>query len=512
MLSKIAKLFKKNKKEKKEEAPDKKIDIQINPEGTSSETLTDIKAPSQNNNDNKDEGIIHKDVKTNTRKNNSDKKLREDAKKFSDFNIPENIQKVVRELKFEQCTQIQEKLLESTLKGIDAIGQAQTGTGKTAAFLITIFSRMIGDPQFKNPKPGVPFSIVLAPTRELVLQITKDAETFSKYTDLKIASIFGGMHYKKQIDILKNEPIHMIIATPGRLIDFMDKRLINFRSVNFLVIDEADRMLDMGFIPDVRKIVKAAPHSSKRQTLFFSATIDSNVKRLARYWTKDAIEVEVDPEKIAADSIIQKVYTCTSDDRLKIIYNLFNTEKDHHVIIFTNMKDEANKLEKTLYRHGFNTTLLTGDVAQKARLKRLEKFKEGTYRILVATDVAGRGIHVDDITHVVNYNIPENPEDYVHRIGRTGRAGSTGTSISFATEDGAFYIPAIEKLLGDKFETELPPEEYLKELPAFVRENRIQTDQPKKNRYKNKSHTKKDHRQDKKNYSDKNKRRKKKKE
>ncbi|MCK5836613.1 MAG: DEAD/DEAH box helicase [Desulfobacula sp.] len=389
---------------------------------------------------------------------------REGETRFHDLDLPLSIMHAIADLKFNYCTPIQAKLLSHTLEGKDATAKAQTGTGKTASFIISILTAFIKKP-FKN-KNGAPRALILAPTRELVYQIEKDFQDLAKYTNLRILSIFGGTGYNKQQTQLKEKPVDVIVATPGRLIDFMGKRLVDPSKVEIVVIDEADRMLDMGFIPDVRRIILKTPHKNKRQTLFFSATLTSDVLRLAESWTnQDTIQIEIDPDQTAADSIHQIVYITTETDKFKHVYNLINNEQLKRVILFVNRKDTARILSEKLDRYGQKCSVLSGDVAQDKRFKVLEAFKNGSINILVATDVAARGLHVENISHVVNYDLPHEPEHYIHRIGRTGRAGASGISISFADETSSFFIPQIEAVLGNKIECEYPSEALDKPLP-----------------------------------------------
>lgn len=383
--------------------------------------------------------------------------------RFHDLDLPINLMHAISDLKFNYCTDIQAKLLPHTLKGKDATAKAQTGTGKSATFLVAIIKSFLENP-FK-PKNGMPRALILAPTRELVYQIEKDFNELAKYSKLRILSVFGGTGYNQQMTILREKPVDVITATPGRLLDFISKRLINLSKVEIIVLDEADRMLDMGFIPDVRRLVYMTPHKDKRQTLFFSATLTDEVLRLAESWTKDAVQIEIDPDQAAALSIRQVIYLTTEADRFKNVYNLLVSENLQRVLIFVNRKDTAKYLASKLERYGQRCGVLSGDVAQDKRFKVLDNFKNGRIKFLVATDVAARGLHIDDISHVINYDLPIEPEHYIHRIGRTGRAGATGTSISFADEMSSFEIPKIEAILGNKIECEYPSDELDRPLP-----------------------------------------------
>ncbi len=368
------------------------------------------------------------------------------------------------DLNFKFCTDIQAQLLPHTLKGKDATAKAQTGTGKSATFIITLINQFTRN-AIKREK-GFPRALILAPTRELVHQIEKDFKGLGKYAHLRIVSIFGGTAYKKQQSMLREKPVDVIAATPGRLLDFISQKLINLSRIEILVIDEADRMLDMGFIPDVRRLVYMTPYKDKRQTLFFSATLTDEVLRLADSWTKDAVQIEIAPEQVAADSIEQIVYLTTEDEKFKHVCNLLITEQLERVIIFVNRKDTARYLSERLSRYGQKAGILSGDVSQDKRFKVLELFKKGIINVLVATDVAARGLHIENISHVINYDLPIEPEHYIHRIGRTGRAGATGTAISFADEMSSFQIPKIEDVLGHSISCEYPTPALDAQLPA----------------------------------------------
>jgi len=389
--------------------------------------------------------------------------------RFHDFDLPGPLLHVISDLGFKYCTPIQAKILPSTLSGKDASGRAQTGTGKTAVFLITVITRMLNNPIQDKRKPGTPRILVLAPTRELVLQISEEARHLSKYTGLQTISVFGGMDYKKQIKQLSADPVDIVVATPGRLLDFQRRRDITLKKIEVLIIDEADRMLDMGFIPDVRKIIYSTPAKDKRQTLLFSATLTGKITRLASQWTRNSVVVESEPEQIAVDTVEQVVYIVTTIDKFALLFNIVHRQSLKQALVFCNRRDEVRKLAKMLTRHGIKCSTLSGEIPQKKRISRLEDFKTGKIRVLVATDVAGRGIHIQGMDYVINFMLPHDPEDYVHRIGRTGRAGATGTSVSFADEKDAFYIPAIEAFIEQKLNCIEPNKEWLtapKPIPA----------------------------------------------
>ena len=381
--------------------------------------------------------------------------------RFHDLELHESIMHGIADLGFQYCSPIQAAILPIATQGHDAIGKAQTGTGKTAAFLITILNDLLNNPPGQERFIGEPRALIIAPTRELVMQIAADAADLAKYTGVKIATLIGGMDYQKQLQVLQREVVDIVAATPGRLLDFMGRRDLFLDRVEILVLDEGDRMLDMGFIPQVKRIVRATPEKSHRQTLLFSATFEQDIINLARQWTFEAAHIDIKPEQVAIDSVEQRVYMLNSDQRFKFLSNLLRTPEASSVIVFANRRDQVRRLYERLRNGGFRCGVLSGDMPQHKRTRTLEQLKAGAIKVLVATDVAGRGIHVDSVSHVVNFNLPEDPKDYVHRIGRTGRAGATGISISFASEDDAFLLPDIEALLGEKLSCVFPPSELL---------------------------------------------------
>ena len=377
--------------------------------------------------------------------------------KFDTLNLDVTVQRGIDALGFEFCSPIQAQILPHTLGGNDAIGKAQTGTGKTAAFLITIFNDLLSHPIEGERFLGEPRAVIIAPTRELVVQIAEDAQELGRFTGLQTVTMIGGADYQKQLSKVNRAPVDLVVATPGRLIDFMERRDLALDRVEILVLDEADRMLDMGFIPQVKRIVRTTPRREDRQTLLFSATFTQDVMNLAQQWTFEPVTVEIEPERVATASVDQKVYLVASSDRFSVLMDLLQDPEVESVIIFANRRDQVRRLHEKLRKAGVHCGMLSGEVTQAKRTRTLEQFKSGQCKVLVATDVAGRGIHVEGISHVVNYNLPEDPEDYVHRIGRTGRAGATGVSISFASEDDAFLLPDIEALLGHSLACISPP-------------------------------------------------------
>jgi ATP-dependent RNA helicase RhlB len=387
--------------------------------------------------------------------------------RFHDFEIPNEIMHAIHDLAFQYCTPVQAETLAKSLIGEDVTAQAQTGTGKTAAYLITIFNHFLRHPIEGKRHRGTPRALILAPTRELVMQIERDARDLGKYVPCSILAILGGMDYTKQANVLKSEPCDILICTPGRLIDFKKKKLVELGKVEILVLDEADRMLDMGFIDAVRSIVLSTPPKAKRQTMFFSATMSPTVKRLAESWTRQAFEVNIMPDDVAVDSVEQITYITTYNQKAALVYNVIMQKHLDRVLMFVNRRDEARRVKDLLETYGVSCALLSGEVEQSQRIRRLERFREGKVRVLVATDVASRGLHIEGISHVINYNMPQDVEEYVHRIGRTGRAGANGISINFADEDDAYELVKLEEYLGKKIKCTYPDEHLMAPIPEL---------------------------------------------
>ncbi|KXS39435.1 ATP-dependent RNA helicase RhlB [Modicisalibacter sp. 'Wilcox'] len=377
--------------------------------------------------------------------------------RFHDFDLPLPLMRAIHALGFEYCTPIQAEALIHTLLGGDVVGKAQTGTGKTAAFLISILAYFLEEDAPDGQKPGAPRALIVAPTRELALQIEKDAKALARFTSLNVASVVGGMDYQKQRDQL-GKKLDILVATPGRLLDFQQKRDVDLSQTEVLVLDEADRMLSMGFIPDVKRIIRHTPKKEERQTFLFSATFTQDILNLAEQWTWNPAHVEIEVTVDNAANIDQRVYLVSDADKQRLLVNLLKQESFERVMVFGNRRDLVRKLDDLLRKADINVAMLSGDVPQNQRIQTLERFREGELTVLVATDVAGRGIHIDDVSHVINYTLPEDPEDYVHRIGRTGRAGAKGVSISFVGEEDAFSLPEIERFINDKLPCEHPPE------------------------------------------------------
>lgn len=374
------------------------------------------------------------------------------VKNFDDLPLSEPILKAVQALKFDQLTPIQAQILPHTLANQDAIGQAQTGTGKTATFLITIIESLLKRP-FQADEIrylGEPRALVLAPTRELAQQILADCRELTRFSQLYNLCITGGADFDKQLEQLHKRPLDILIGTPGRIIDWVNKGELFLDRIEVFVLDEADRMLDMGFIPDIKRIVRHMPSNTERQSLLFSATFNQDVMNLAYRWLYQPAFVEIAPESKTNQAIDQQFYLVTEREKISALKQILADDSVKKTIIFANRKDQVKRLYDYLRRH-HKVTMLSGDVAQQKRERYLQRFKDGEVNVLVATDVAGRGIHVDDVTHVINYTLPDMPDDYVHRIGRTGRAGLSGVSISFVGENDAFNLPALERHVDQKF-------------------------------------------------------------
>jgi ATP-dependent RNA helicase RhlB len=399
---------------------------------------------------------------------------------FASFDLPDEVRWGLGDAGFVFATPIQAAALPMALAGRDVAGQAQTGTGKTAAFVVTIFTRLLRKRR-KGPAQG-PRALVIAPTRELVVQIHKDAEQLGRHTGLMTLAVYGGVDYHLQRDAVRTVP-DLLVGTPGRLIDYEGQGATTFRDVEILVIDEADRMFDMGFIRDLRKILRRCPPYNRRQTLLFSATLSPRVMELAYEHTNDAQRIEIEPERVGAHGIREILYHVSAKEKFRLLLGLLEKEGGQRVLIFVNRRDTALDLVRGLTANGYPTRALAGNVPQERRLKILDDFKEGRLAVLVATDVASRGLHIESVSHVINYDLPQDAEDYVHRIGRTGRAGAEGIAVSFACDDYVFSLEAIEKRIGRPITVQWPgsdmfPEGALREAPRASRSWRSRPQSP----------------------------------
>jgi len=357
---------------------------------------------------------------------------------FADLGLSSAALSAVKRMGYEQPTPVQEKAIPLVLKGRDMVAAAQTGTGKTAAFALPAMDKL------EHAKGGSgPLMLIVTPTRELAQQIGEVAGQIAVSTHHRITTVVGGLSYKPQIDRL-SRGTDILIATPGRLIDLMDQKAVRLSDVKVLVLDEADRMLDMGFIPDVRRIMSYLPPKDKRTTMLYSATLNDAVMRLAMNWMEEPYKAEVESQTNATDTVRQVVYIVRAADKFKVLYNHIALHSGDRTIVFCNRKSTTEDVYESLKVRGVSVEMLSGDVNQNKRLKVLDAFRDGEVKVVVATDVAGRGIDIKGLEYVINFDFPYEAEDYVHRIGRTGRAGSTGIAISFADENESFAIPDIE--------------------------------------------------------------------
>ncbi len=378
--------------------------------------------------------------------------------RFEDFDLPDQIQAGLNDAGFEYCTPIQAEVLPISLLGKDVAGQAQTGTGKTIAFLVTILSRLLALPKQKS---GIPSALIVAPTRELALQIYEDAEILVRHTEFTLAQVVGGIDYRRQAEKLK-EGADIVICTPGRIIDYFKQGIFKTKGIKFVVIDEADRLLDLGFAKDTRYILRKLPHYEKRQSMLFSATLSYRVLALTYEYMNLPEFISVTPEDITVEGVEQVLFHVGMKEKFPLLLGLLEKEDWSRVLIFANTKACVENLSRRLKRNGLPAEGITGDVPQRKRLRLMENFKEGRTKILVATDVASRGIHVEDISHVINYDLPQDVENYVHRIGRTARAGKTGRALSLACEEFVYHLEPLEEMLDYKIPVLWPENDWFK--------------------------------------------------
>ncbi|HEU4618723.1 MAG TPA: DEAD/DEAH box helicase, partial [Gammaproteobacteria bacterium] len=359
-----------------------------------------------------------------------------------------DLQRAIAEAGFTYCTPIQSRTLPVALEGRDAAGQAQTGTGKTAAYLIAMYHYLETHKALESNQPG-PRALILAPTRELAVQIHKDAELLGKHLPFTLGLAYGGTDYDKQRRHLA-AGVDILIGTPGRVIDFLKQRVYSFRRVQVAVLDEADRMFDLGFIKDIRFVLRRLPDREKRLNLLFSATLSYRVMELAYEHMNDPELIRIDPDKLMVDRVRQQIYFPANEEKLPLLVTLLKEVGASRSMVFVNTRREAERVRERLERNGISAAALSGDVPQRKRLKMLKDFQAGLLPVLIATDVASRGLHVPDVSHVFNYDLPQDPEDYVHRVGRTARAGASGDAISFGCEDYVVSLPDIEAFIGRK--------------------------------------------------------------
>jgi len=368
---------------------------------------------------------------------------------FRSLPLAPSLMQGIMDAGFTYCTPIQAQTLPIALQGRDVAGQAQTGTGKTAAFLVALLQSLLTKPAQSGRNSTSIRALVVAPTRELAVQIHKDAAVLGKHTGLRLAVVFGGTDYEKQRQTLA-DGVDVLIGTPGRIIDYFKQRVYDLRHVQVLVLDEADRMFDLGFIADIRFILRRLPRPELRQSMLFSATLSQRVLELAYEHMNNPELVRIEPDKVTIDRVRQVIYFPSMQEKIPLLIGLLRETEAHRTMVFVNTRRMAERLEAVLRANGFNAQALSGDVPQKKRLQFLRQFHEGELAILIATDVASRGLHIPDVSHIFNFDLPQDAPDYVHRIGRTARAGADGDAISFGCEEFAISLPDIESYIGHK--------------------------------------------------------------
>ena len=383
---------------------------------------------------------------------------------FRDLDLPPKLLQGIESSGFSKCTPIQAETLPITLNNRDVAGQAQTGTGKTAAFLIACFAHLINHPASEHRKANQPRALIVAPTRELAIQIHKDATQLNSDMGFKLGLVYGGAGYDQQRKSLE-EGVDILIATPGRLLDYFKQHIFNLKAIQVMILDEADRMFDLGFIKDIRYLLRRMPEPQHRLSMLFSATLSHRVQELAYEHMNNPQHVSIEPEQITAERVEEKVYYPSKEEKIPLLLSILKHHDPHRVVIFANTKRATENITAYLKGNGLNSAILSGDVPQQKRMRLLKQFAEGELDILVATDVAARGLHIPDVSHVINFDLPQDAEDYVHRIGRTARAGSTGDAISFACEQFVFSLPDIEEYIGHK----IPVANISDEVPVEVK-------------------------------------------
>jgi ATP-dependent RNA helicase RhlB len=395
--------------------------------------------------------------------------------RFDSLVINERVQRGIADAGFEFCTPIQASTLPIALQGGDVAGQAQTGTGKTAAFLIATFERLLSSkPEGEEKKQ--PRAFMLAPTRELAVQIANDAELLGRHTGFKIGLAFGGTDYEKQRRIIL-EGIDILIGTPGRIIDYYKQGVFKLDRVTVAVLDEADRMFDLGFIKDIRYLLRRLPPPEKRLNMLFSATLSHRVMELAYEHMNEPELIRIEPDKVTADKVRQAIFFPSNEEKLPLLIGLIREMGQARIMVFVNMKREAERVQAYLQTNGIDARAISGDVPQKKRLRMLMQFQSGELPVLIGTDVASRGLHIPDVQYVINYDLPQDAEDYVHRIGRTARAGAAGDAISFGCETYAVSLPDIEDYIGHKIPVANYDVALLPELEKPKRQPRKNTQQ-----------------------------------
>jgi ATP-dependent RNA helicase RhlB len=373
--------------------------------------------------------------------------------RFQDFNLPPELLQGIEETGFSYCTPIQAETLPIALEGHDVAGQAQTGTGKTAAFLVAMFHTLLTQPADAQRKPSQVRALILAPTRELAIQIHKDAEVLGRHTGLKLGLAYGGTGYEQQRNTL-TEGVDVLIGTPGRIIDYFKQHVFDLRALQVMVLDEADRMFDLGFIKDIRFLLRRMPKPEQRLSMLFSATLSFRVTELAYEHMNNPVKIEIEADTVTADKVNQQVFYPSMEEKIPLLLGLIKHEQPQRAIVFVNTKRAGERVWSFLEGNGIKCGVLSGDVPQTKRQRLLKEFEQGEFSILVATDVAARGLHIPDVSHVFNYDLPQDAEDYVHRIGRTARAGASGKALSFACEEYAFSLSEVEEYIEQKIPME----------------------------------------------------------
>jgi ATP-dependent RNA helicase RhlB len=368
--------------------------------------------------------------------------------RFDALAINEHVRAGICDAGFEFCTPIQATTLPIALQGHDVAGQAQTGTGKTAAFLIATFEKLLASPRAEGEKKQ-PRAFMLAPTRELAVQIANDAELLGRHTGFRVGLAYGGTDYEKQRRTIE-DGIDILIGTPGRIIDYFKQGVFKLDQVEVAVLDEADRMFDLGFIKDIRYLLRRLPAPEKRLNMLFSATLSQRVMELAYEHMNEPDLIRIEPDKVTADRVRQAVFFPSNEDKMPLLIGLIREMGEGRIMVFVNMKREAERVQAYLQENGIDAQAISGDVPQKKRLRMLMQFQSGELPVLIGTDVASRGLHIPDVQYVINYDLPQDAEDYVHRIGRTARAGAAGDAISFGCETYAVSLPDIEDYIGHK--------------------------------------------------------------
>jgi ATP-dependent RNA helicase RhlB len=387
---------------------------------------------------------------------------------FSSLDIPAVLMQGIEEAGFSKCTPIQAETLPLALQGRDVAGQAQTGTGKTAAFLIAVYNHLLIHPADSRRKASQPRALVLAPTRELAIQIHADALLLGRHAGLKVGLAYGGTGYDTQRETLE-AGVDILIGTPGRLIDYYRQHVYDLKKIAALVLDEADRMFDLGFIKDIRYLLRRCPPPEVRLSMLFSATLSHRVSELAYEHMNNPVQVDIEPERVTAERVRQVLYHVSTEEKLALLVGMLRHVDPRRSIVFVNTKRGAERIWATLQGNGFKSAVLSGDVPQKKRQRLLREFQAGELPVLIATDVASRGLHIPDVSHVFNYDLPQDAEDYVHRIGRTARVGKDGDAVSFACEEFVYSLPDIEEYIGHKIPVATVPPDYLPELSPPVK-------------------------------------------